>query len=81
MTKVNNLLKQEDEIDQEIIGLLEKRRELTDKVAKEKIKKKLSMNDPERSQEVLKNVAEASDEVDREFIKKLYKEIMGYCGE
>jgi len=78
MTELNNLLNQENEIDKEIIKLLEKRRELTGKVAKEKTEHNLPMKDAEREKEVLENAAHSKHP---ELTKKVFKEIIDYCGE
>lgn len=81
MTEINNLLNQESEIDKEIIKLIKKRRELSERIEEVKIKQKLPMNDSERTRAVLKNVMGTSGGVESEFVEKFYTEIIDYCGE
>lgn len=75
---MDDIRKQIDGIDKEIIKLLVKRQELSVKVGKHKTKKDIFIRDRRRETEILENLSSLSKEkgVSPTLIKKIYIEIL-----
>ncbi|MDO5014367.1 MAG: chorismate mutase [Clostridia bacterium] len=70
--KINALRIKIDKIDNEIVQLFNKRLELANKIASEKIKYNLSIEDTKRENEILKKFEKQENFI---HIKKLYQSI------
>lgn len=76
--ELENLRRGIDEIDKEIIDLIENRVEIAKKTGEVKRERGLGITDSKREESVLENVSNRT-ELDKEFIKKLFKSIIEYC--
>ena len=76
MTDLNDLRKQIDEIDAELLPLFTKRMECSRKVAEYKIANNMPVFDPSREEQILNNKAElVSDEL-KTSVREFYSSIM-----
>ncbi|MEA3254776.1 MAG: chorismate mutase [Candidatus Altiarchaeota archaeon] len=76
--ELKNLRREIDEIDKEIIDLIENRVEIAKKTGEVKRERGLGITDSKREESVLENVSSRT-ELDKEFMKKLFKSIIDYC--
>jgi chorismate mutase len=76
--ELKNLRKGIDEIDKEIVDLIGDRVDVARKISEVKKRGGLEITDSRREESVLKNVSNRT-ELDKEFIKKLFKSIIAYC--
>lgn len=76
--ELKNLRRRIDEIDKEIVDLIECRVEIARKISEVKRREGLGITDLKREGTVLENVSSCT-ELDKEFMKKLFKSIIDYC--
>ena len=77
---VEQLREKIDGVDDRIVELVEKRVELAKKIGQVKRKKGLPLHDPEREEELLGRLT-GKTRLSKDFIRKLYREIVTYCRE
>ena len=76
--ELENLRRGIDEIDKEIVYLIGCRVEIARKISEVKRRKGLGITDLKREESVLENVSRCT-ELNKEFMKKLFKSIIDYC--
>lgn len=77
---LEDLRRRIDAIDEQILGLLERRADVVAHVAREKQDKGLPVHDPEREREVLERLAQrGAGRFPREAIVAVYREVMSAC--
>ncbi len=67
-----------DEIDQKLIGLLEKRFEIVGEIAKLKKSHGLEIKDGNREEDVLANWMNSADEIETSFLEKVVRLVLEY---
>ncbi|MBD3389155.1 MAG: chorismate mutase [Candidatus Altiarchaeales archaeon] len=77
---VEDIRKKIDEVDGKMLGLLEKRVELTEKIGRVKREKGLPIHDPQREGEVLGRLT-GKTRLNKDFIRKIFAQIIEYCRE
>jgi chorismate mutase len=78
--KIGEIRQRIDEIDRRIIKLLEERVAEAKEIGGIKKAAGLPIRDPKREEEVIRNASKSS-ELSPSFVKKLFKLIVGYCGD
>lgn len=67
-----------DEIDQKLIGLLEKRFEIVGEIAKLKQSQGLEIEDGNREEDVLANWMNSADKIETSFLEKVVRLVLEY---
>ncbi|MCK4670740.1 MAG: chorismate mutase [Nanoarchaeota archaeon] len=78
MKNLNNLRKQIEIIDIDIIRLLKKRFLIAKKIGKIKIDTNGTIKDKEREKQIIKRLIDKNKNINKEFICRLYKIIFKY---
>lgn len=77
MEQIEKLRNRIDGVDRKIVELLEDRVDIARKIGKIKKKNKLKISDLKREHDIIKNVSDS--DIDKKFVKKLFKMVIGYC--